>query len=170
VSRFRRLSHTIWHCQYHIVWAPKYRYRILVGAVKEAAEVGIQAICGFAGCEVVELNVQRDHVHLVVMIPPKVSVSNLVGRLKGQTSIKLLHASVSADEGEAVLGESFLVQRILRRHSRIGCGHDTEVCPLSRGKGEAVGTTSTVLTGPNCGTTRSPASSGGRAMSPLWGD
>jgi putative transposase len=90
VSRFRRLSHTIWHCQYHIVWAPKYRYRILVGAVKEAAEVGIQAICGFAGCEVVELNVQRDHVHLVVMIPPKVSVSNLVGRLKGQTSIKLL--------------------------------------------------------------------------------
>jgi putative transposase len=91
VSRFRRLSHTIWHCQYHIVWAPKYRYRILVGAVKEAAEVGIQAICGFAGCEVVELNVQRDHVHLVVMIPPKVSVSNLVGRLKGQTSIKLLH-------------------------------------------------------------------------------
>jgi putative transposase len=59
--------------------------------VKEAAEVGIQAICGFAGCEVVELNVQRDHVHLVVMIPPKVSVSNLVGRLKGQTSIKLLH-------------------------------------------------------------------------------
>ena len=91
MSRFRRLSHTIWHCQYHIVWAPKYRFRVLVGAVKEAAEVGIQAICGFAGCEVVELNVQRDHVHLVVMIPPKVSVSNLVGRLKGQTSMKLLH-------------------------------------------------------------------------------
>ena len=91
VSRFRRLSHTIWHCQYHIVWVPKYRFRVLVGAVKEAAEVGIQAICGFAGCEVVELNVQRDHVHLVVMIPPKVSVSNLVGRLKGQTSMKLLN-------------------------------------------------------------------------------
>ena len=91
MSRFRRLSHTIWHCQYHIVWVPKYRFRVLVGAVKEAAEVGIQAICGFAGCEVVELNVQRDHVHLVVMIPPKVSVSNLVGRLKGQTSMKLLN-------------------------------------------------------------------------------
>jgi putative transposase len=59
--------------------------------VKEAAEVGIQAICGFAGCEVMELNVQREHVHLVVMIPPKVSVSNLVGRLKGQTSMKLFN-------------------------------------------------------------------------------
>ncbi|MEJ2068381.1 MAG: IS200/IS605 family transposase [Deltaproteobacteria bacterium] len=91
MSRFRRLSHTIWHCQYHIIWVPKYRFRILVGAVKEAVEGGIQAICGFAGCEVVELSVQRDHVHLVLMIPPKVSVSNLVGRLKGQTSMKVFN-------------------------------------------------------------------------------
>jgi putative transposase len=53
--------------------------------------MGIQAICGYAGCEVVELNVQRDHVHLMVMIPPKISVSNMMGRLKGQTSIKLLN-------------------------------------------------------------------------------
>jgi len=64
VSRFRKLSHSIWHCQYHIVWVPKYRYRILVGTVREAAEVSIQAICGYAECEVVERNVQRDHVHL----------------------------------------------------------------------------------------------------------
>lgn len=46
---------------------------------------------GYAGCEVVELNVQRDHVHLVLMIPPKVSVSELMGRLKGQTSMKMFH-------------------------------------------------------------------------------
>src|SRR5512139_3407049 len=82
VSRFRKLSHTIWHCQYHIVWVPKYRYRILQGAVKEAAESGIMAICGYAGCEVVELNVQPDHVHLVVLIPPKLSISALMGRMK----------------------------------------------------------------------------------------
>ena len=91
VSRFRKLSHTIWHCQYYIIWVPKYRYRILAGAVKGAAEAGIQAICGYAGCEVVELNVQKDHVHLVVMIPPKVSISYLMGRIKGQTSIKMFH-------------------------------------------------------------------------------
>ncbi len=91
MSRFRKLSHSIWHCQYHIVWVPKYRYRILTGAVKEACEGSINAICGFAGCEVVELNLQPDHVHLVVMIPPKVSVSNLLGRLKGQTSMRLFH-------------------------------------------------------------------------------
>ena len=78
MSRFRRLSHTIWHCQYHVVWVPKYRYRILTGSVKQAAEDGVQAICGYAGCEVVELNVQPDHVHLVLMIPPKVAVSDLL--------------------------------------------------------------------------------------------
>lgn len=91
MSRFRKLSHTIWHCQYHIVWVPKYRYRILDGSLREATEMGIQAICGYAGCEVVELNVQRDHVHLMVMIPPKISVSKMMGRLKGQTSIKLFN-------------------------------------------------------------------------------
>jgi putative transposase len=91
VSRFRRLSHTLWHCQYHIVWVPKYRYRILDGKLRESTEVGIEAICGYAGCEVVELNVQRDHVHLLVMIPPKIAVSNLMGRLKGQTSMKVFN-------------------------------------------------------------------------------
>ena len=91
MSRFRKLSHSIWHCQYHIVWVPKYRYRILVGKVKESVEGAIQAICGYAGCEVVELNVQRDHVHLVLMIPPKASVSELLGRLKGQTAMRMFH-------------------------------------------------------------------------------
>jgi putative transposase len=57
--------------------------------VKEAAENGIMAICAYAGCEVNGLNVQPDHVHLVVMIPPKLSISDLLGRLKGQTSMKL---------------------------------------------------------------------------------
>jgi putative transposase len=57
--------------------------------LKDAVEAGIQAICGFAGCEVVELNVRLDHVHIVVMVPPKLSVSELLGRVKGQTSMKM---------------------------------------------------------------------------------
>lgn len=89
MSRFRKLSHSIWHCQYHIVWVPKYRFRVLTGAIREATQNGIHAICGFSGCEVIELNVQPDHVHLVVMIPPKVSISVLMGRVKGQTAMKI---------------------------------------------------------------------------------
>jgi putative transposase len=80
-SRFRKLSHSLWHCQYHIVWVPKYRFRILHGSIKETVATSIQAICSYAGCEVVKLNVQPDHVHLVVMIPPKLSISDLMGRL-----------------------------------------------------------------------------------------
>lgn len=89
VSRFRKLSHTIWHCQYHITWVAKYRFRILTGPVGKSVGEGVRAICGYAGCEVVELNVRRDHVHLIVMVPPKVSISDLMGRVKGQTSIKV---------------------------------------------------------------------------------
>ena len=73
VSRFHKLSHTIWHCQYHIVWVPKYRFRVLHGMVGRAVEEGIEAICGYAGCEVVEMNVKGDHVHLIVMVPPRPS-------------------------------------------------------------------------------------------------
>lgn len=91
MSRFRKLSHTIWHCQYHLVWVPKYRYRILAGPLRDAAEKGIHAITGYCGCEVLELNVQKDHVHVVAMVPPKVSISDLMGRVKGQTSMKLFN-------------------------------------------------------------------------------
>jgi putative transposase len=106
VSRFRKLSHTIWHCQYHIVWVPKYRYRVLTGAIKESCEASIHAICGFSSCEVVELNVQPDHVHLIVMVPPKLAISTLMGRLKGQSSMRISGSSAT----QGILGQSFLVQ------------------------------------------------------------
>jgi len=86
MSRFRKLSQTIWSCQYHIVWVPKYRFRILVGEVAREAEVSIRTISEQNKCEVVELNVQPDHVHLLVMIPPKVSVSDYVGQSKREDS------------------------------------------------------------------------------------
>jgi len=87
MSRFRKLSHTHWHCQYHIVWVPKYRFRIIT--VKVATEVGrcIRAFSEQKKCEVVELNVQVGHIHLLVMVPPKISVSDFTGVLKGRTAI-----------------------------------------------------------------------------------
>ena len=86
MSRFRKLSHTIWHFHCHIVWVLKYRYRVLDGPVRDAAYKGIHSICGYSGSEVVEMNVQKDHIHLVVMVPPKIAISDLMGRLKGQTA------------------------------------------------------------------------------------
>ena len=74
MSRFRKLSQTIWHCQYHIVWVPKYRFKVLTGKVKDEVERCIRVFSEQQGGEIVELNVQVDHVHLLVMVPPKVSM------------------------------------------------------------------------------------------------
>ena len=90
MSRFKRASHVIWHCQYHIVWVPKYRFRVLQGAVGKEVYKCVMVFSQQLGCEVVELNVQPDHVHLLVSIPPKLSVSGLMGVLKGRTPYEFL--------------------------------------------------------------------------------
>ncbi len=89
MSRFEKLSHVIWHCQYHIVWVPKYRYRILQGEVAREAYNCIQVFSGQSGCRIVELNVQVDHVHMLIKVPPKVSISTLMGTVKGRTAIRV---------------------------------------------------------------------------------
>ncbi|MFC1813133.1 IS200/IS605 family transposase [Thermodesulfobacteriota bacterium] len=87
--RFRQLSHVIWHCQYHLVWVPKYRYRVLEGDVGHKVHNCMQVFAGYKGCEVIELNVQEDYVRLAIMVPPKVSISELLGTLKGRTAIRV---------------------------------------------------------------------------------
>ena len=91
MSRFRKLSQTIWHCQYHIVWVPKYRFRILSGKIAEEVETCIRTFSQQQHCEVIELNVQVDHVHLLATVPPKVSISGFVGTIKGRTAIRVLN-------------------------------------------------------------------------------
>ena len=88
-GKYRKLSHVVYQCNYHIVWVPKYRFRILTGAVKELIEHDIHVLCAWKEVEVIELSVQSDHVHLVCSIPPKVSVSKFMGLLKGKLAIKL---------------------------------------------------------------------------------
>ena len=88
-SKYKKLSHVIYKCDYHIVWTPKYRYQVLLGEVKQLVEHDIKMLCEWKGAEVMEMNVQKEHIHLVVSIPPKVSVSTLMGTLKGKLAIKL---------------------------------------------------------------------------------
>ncbi len=91
MSRFRKLSQTIWHCQYHIVWVPKYRFRVLKGDIADEVATCVRIFSEQLGCEIIEMNVQVDHVHLLVMVPPKVSVSGFVGTIKGRTAIRVLN-------------------------------------------------------------------------------
>jgi putative transposase len=88
-SKYKKLSHVVYKCDYHIVWTPKYRYRVLFGEVKSLVENDTRMLCERKSVEVIELNVGIDHVDVMVSIPPKVSVSTLMGTLKGKLAIKL---------------------------------------------------------------------------------
>ena len=87
MTKWKKQSHVVYQCSYHIVWCPKYRFRILEGAVAKFVEGRIRAICEWKGSAIEELKVMKDHVHLVVSVPPKVSISELMGFLKGKTAI-----------------------------------------------------------------------------------
>jgi putative transposase len=91
MSRFRKLSHTLWHCQYHIVWTPKYRLRILESEVGQEVSSCVRAFSEQKKCEINQLNVQTDHVHIVVMIPPKLCISDYMGIIKGRTAIRVFN-------------------------------------------------------------------------------
>ena len=87
--KYRKLSHSIYHCTYHIVWTPKYRLRILRGVIADFLEDQIRTICEWKEVKIEEMNIQPDHVHLVCSIPPKLSVSDFMGIVKGKSAIKL---------------------------------------------------------------------------------
>jgi len=89
MSRFQKLSHVIWHCQYHIVWVPKYRYKVLKDKIGEEVRKTITIQSERLGCEIVELKIQVDHVHLLIKVPPKVSISLLMGVMKGKSAIRV---------------------------------------------------------------------------------
>ena len=89
-SRFKKLSHTLYECKYHIVMCPKYRHRIFKDEIAEYAKQELYSLCRQKDLvEVLELNILADHIHLVVSIPPKYSVSAIMGYLKGKLSIRL---------------------------------------------------------------------------------
>ena len=89
MSEYKKISHVIYRCTYHIVWTPKYRFRVLEGLVKELLTKDIQMLLEWKSCELIEMNIQIDHIHLILSIPPKISVSQLMGILKGKTAIKI---------------------------------------------------------------------------------
>ena len=90
------LAHTTWNCKYHLVFAPKYRRQIIYGKYKASIGKMIRDLCERRGVEIIEANACRDHIHLLVSIPPKMSVSSFVGYLKGKSSLMIFdrHANL----------------------------------------------------------------------------
>ena len=90
------LAHTKWECKYHIVFAPKYRRKVFYG--EKRVEIGkiLRMLCDWKKIEIVEAEVCKDHVHMLVMIPPKLSVSSFMGYLKGKFALMIFdrHANL----------------------------------------------------------------------------
>ena len=89
MSRFKRLAHAVWECKYHVVWCPKYRFRILSGELEKSLRAIIRQLCEWKQIEILAGNVQIDHVHLVLSFPPKYSIAEVIGFLKGKSAIKI---------------------------------------------------------------------------------
>ena len=83
----KSLSHTSWNCKYHIVFAPKYRRKVFYGEKRREIGKILRELCGWTGVNIIEAEVSIDHVHMLVEIPPKMSVAGFVGFLKGKSSL-----------------------------------------------------------------------------------
>ena len=87
MAKWKKSAHVVYQCSYHLVWTPKYRYRILQGEIKTFVEKKIKAVCEWKGVEIIEMTIMTDHIHMVVIIPPKLAISELMGIMKGKTAI-----------------------------------------------------------------------------------
>ena len=95
------LAHTTWKCKNHIVFAPKYRRQIIYGKYKQSIGKILRKLCERKGVTIHEANACRDHIHMFVSIPPKLSVSQFMGYLKGESSLMIFdrHANLKYKYG-----------------------------------------------------------------------
>ena len=83
------LAHTKWICKYHIVFTPKYRRKVIYNQLRKDIREIIKDLCKWKGVEIIEGNMMPDHVHILVSIPPKMSVAGYIGFLKGKSSLMI---------------------------------------------------------------------------------
>ena len=95
-NKHNSLSHTKWLCKYHIVFTLKYRRKIIYNQYRESIKEIIKSLCKYKGVEIIEGHLMADHAHMLVSIPPKYSVSSIMGYLKGKSALMIFdkHANL----------------------------------------------------------------------------
>ena len=95
------LSHTRWNCKYHIVFIPKYRRKEIYGQLRSDIGQILRQLCQYKEVEIIEAHAMKDHVHMLVAIPPKLAVSTFMGYLKGKSSLQIFerHANLKYKYG-----------------------------------------------------------------------
>lgn len=101
-NEIKSTAHSKYRCQYHIVFAPKYRRQVIYGQIKKDVGEIIRKLCEQKGVEIIEAEACKDHIHLLVSIPPHLSVSQFMGYLKGKSSLMIFdrHAKLKYKYGE----------------------------------------------------------------------
>ena len=92
----KSLAHTRWMCKYNIIFTPKYRRKIIYNQYRNSIKDILKDLCKYKGVEIIEGHLMPDHVHMLVSIPPKISVSNFMGYLKGKSCLMIFekHANL----------------------------------------------------------------------------
>ena len=95
------IAHTTWNCKYHIVFAPKYRRQIIYGKIKQDIGIMLRRLCEYKQVEILEAEACKDHIHLLVSIPPYLSVAQFMGYLKGKSTLMIFdrHANLKYKYG-----------------------------------------------------------------------
>ena len=88
-TKANSLAHTKWLCKYHIVFTPKYRRKIVYNQYRESLKDIIKLLCKFKGVTIIEGHLMADHVHILVSIPPKISIASFMGYLKGKSALMM---------------------------------------------------------------------------------
>ena len=115
LNEINSLLHTKWNCKYHIVFAPKYRRKVFFKEKREAIGKILRQLCEWKGVKIIEAEICPDHVHMLVEIPPKLSVSSFMGYLKGKSSTMLYE---QFSELKQVPKQRILVQGVLCGYGR----------------------------------------------------
>ena len=107
------LAHTTWNCKYHIVFAPKYRRQIIYGKYKASIGQILRLLCERKGVEIHEAEACPDHIHMLVSIPPKLSISSFMGYLKGKSSLMIFDRHLKYKYKSQIFGvEGFMLIRL----------------------------------------------------------
>ena len=106
-NKLNSLTHTKWLCKYHIVFIPKYRRKIIYNQYRKDLRDYIKLLCQYKGVRIIEGHLMPDHVHLLVSIPPKLSVSQFMGYLKGKSALMMFdhHANLKYKFGNRHFGQ-----------------------------------------------------------------
>ena len=139
-NKTNSISSTTWMCKYHIVFIPKYRRKAIYGQYRESLQEIIRTLCKYKGVEILEGHLMLDHVHLVLSIPPKLSVSAFMGYLKGKNALMMFerHANLKYKFGNRKFwAEGYYVSTVglneatVRKYVREQEVHDQAVDKLS---------------------------------------